>query len=525
MVALVLLFIAVNYWIKARSFLDPDFGWHLRMGEIILSKGIPHGDPLSYTMPSYPFVDHEWLTNVLFSFLYSSIGLGGMSIFFAALTLIAVGIPFLFSHPKWRLLPFLLAAISFMPYLGIRPQIFSWVFFSLLLFVVFQEKLWKRFKWFLPLLILLWTNLHGSFPLGVLVIALAAFFRGFQGKSEARNPKFEANNKVQNKKYKNARAAFDAVLNLKNLNFGIVSNFDIRISDLVIVALCLVVTIINPYGARVWWEVWMQLSDPTLKWAIQEWLPALFLFNLPFFVLLCVSVPLVWKYRKQFRPINLTLYGATLLMAMSSGRHVPFWLLVALPMTIQGLEYLYEEVVDYKHGKERFAVVYKVFIIGVVAMISIDFLLMLPQARFSHLSRSPEQAVAFLKANPSKGNVFNEYGLGGYLIWQYPEKKVFIDGRMPRWRWKDAPKMESENAFVEYEAVMSGNSDIEGIMEKYHIDTIVLLTEEDPESLAIIFRKISPLHLVNKPALRSQLKRMGMEEVYRDGLVVIYRKT
>ncbi len=44
----------------------------------------------------------------------------------------------------------------------------------------------------------------------------------------------------------------------------------------------------------------------------------------------------------------------------------------------------------------------------------------------------PVKATSFLKANPITGNVYNSYYWGGYLIWElYPQKQVFIDGRVP----------------------------------------------------------------------------------------------
>ena len=62
-----------------------DFGWHLRFGQIILAKGIVYKDLFSYTMPSYNFVDHEWLSDALFGFgfFYPLVGKFGLSIFFA----------------------------------------------------------------------------------------------------------------------------------------------------------------------------------------------------------------------------------------------------------------------------------------------------------------------------------------------------------------------------------------------------------------------------------------------------------
>src|SRR3990172_11624222 len=71
----------IVFWIRGIMLLDPDFGWHLRMVELILQNGISKTDPFSYTMPSYPFVDHEWLTNVVMSKIYGWSGDGGVGTF------------------------------------------------------------------------------------------------------------------------------------------------------------------------------------------------------------------------------------------------------------------------------------------------------------------------------------------------------------------------------------------------------------------------------------------------------------
>lgn len=46
----------------------------------------------------------------------------------------------------------------------------------------------------------------------------------------------------------------------------------------------------------------------------------------------------------------------------------------------------------------------------------------------------PIDAVEYLQANSCKGNIFNSYNYGGYLIWQLPQAKTYIDGRMPSWK-------------------------------------------------------------------------------------------
>src|SRR5476651_104309 len=76
------------YWLRGSVILDPDFGWHVRMGQIILSKGIPATDVFSYTMPSFPMVDHEWLTNVFLAFSYPFSHLGGLAVLFSVLAVL-----------------------------------------------------------------------------------------------------------------------------------------------------------------------------------------------------------------------------------------------------------------------------------------------------------------------------------------------------------------------------------------------------------------------------------------------------
>src|SRR3990167_97454 len=68
-----------SFWYKAAIFLDPDFGWEMRMGQYILAHGIPYTDPLSYTMPSYPIIAHYWLSSILIAKLYPVIGYAGLA--------------------------------------------------------------------------------------------------------------------------------------------------------------------------------------------------------------------------------------------------------------------------------------------------------------------------------------------------------------------------------------------------------------------------------------------------------------
>ena len=65
------LFIFVLFFLVCCFNLDPDFGWHLSSGNFYLVHNyIPSTDIFSYTAPNFPWINHEWLLDVLIAFLY-----------------------------------------------------------------------------------------------------------------------------------------------------------------------------------------------------------------------------------------------------------------------------------------------------------------------------------------------------------------------------------------------------------------------------------------------------------------------
>lgn len=455
--------------------LDPDFGWHLKMGDIILSNGIPHTDTFSYTMPSYPFVDHEWLMDVSFAMLYPFGGIYGLLSIFFLFAAGSLGLMLSITKRQWAAVPFVMSALCLVPYLGIRPQIISWFFFSCLLCVVLNEMYWKRCRWGIPVLFLLWANLHGAFALGFFVLMLGLLLRSIQTKLFVKQ-------------------------------------------DILIVFLSFFATFVTPYGIGIWYEVWFSMLDSSLRWSIQEWLPALFTFNLGFVFLLPLSVSLYIRYRHRFSLVEKGLFIALLLFALSSSRHIPFFALLAMPITAQGFLFFYDDIKKDKIAQRRFRLCYFVLL---SILLGFSFLLVGLGIIYtkSPFASYPEKALVYLKKSPSKGNLFAEYNWGGYLIWQYPEKKVFVDGRMPSWRYTIAPRRESQNAFAEYNSFFDNESAIPVILKKYDIDTVLLSRQENAQLISVLKAiGYSPVDV------KKALYRAGYKTVYSDDVSVVYRR-
>src|SRR3990167_3189956 len=78
-----ILFWVVVFALCIKVVIDTDFGWHLRIGEIIFnSRSIPRSDIFSFSMPNYPYVYHSWLGELLIYIFYKLGGFWGVSLFF-----------------------------------------------------------------------------------------------------------------------------------------------------------------------------------------------------------------------------------------------------------------------------------------------------------------------------------------------------------------------------------------------------------------------------------------------------------
>ena len=141
----ILLFIGL-FLMTLRPVTDPDFWWHLRTGQLIVqSHVIPHTDPYSFTNIGKPWIAQEWLSELYMYGLYR-LGSYGLLIFVFSLTITAA---FFLSYlccpeesrPYIAGFTLLLGAIATAPTWGVRPQMISLFFTSLVLYLL--SRYWK----------------------------------------------------------------------------------------------------------------------------------------------------------------------------------------------------------------------------------------------------------------------------------------------------------------------------------------------------------------------------------------------
>lgn len=177
----VLLLLGLTWGTLAQLLLrDAGIGWHIRTGQLILStRSIPHADPFSSTMQGKTWYAWEWLFDTVVGIAHHLAGLNGV-VFFSAL-MIASAFALVFrrmvasgANLPVAIVTLLLTVAASSVHLFARPHVLSW-----LLTVVWFGVL-ERFEddgrtmnllW-LPVLTLLWVNVHGGFLVGFVLVAI-----------------------------------------------------------------------------------------------------------------------------------------------------------------------------------------------------------------------------------------------------------------------------------------------------------------------------------------------------------------
>lgn len=156
-----------------------DLAYHLRAGGLTLDTGsIPTSDTFTFTLAGSPWVNQQWGAQVLLAGVYRLASWTGLVVLRAALVGLIFGLLFEACRRRgldlrraaWlTIAAFIVSAVA----LALRPQLFGMVLLALTLLLVADRRAHPRRLWAVPLIVLVWANLHGSFFLGPVVLGLA----------------------------------------------------------------------------------------------------------------------------------------------------------------------------------------------------------------------------------------------------------------------------------------------------------------------------------------------------------------
>jgi hypothetical protein len=404
---------------------DADTGWHIRNGEMILATHhIPHTDSFSSTMQGKPWYAWEWLYDAMIASLHTSWGLNGVVYFTAFVIALTFALSFRLVLARGGgfvltlfLLLFSLGAAAI--HMLARPHVLSWLL-TVVWFHLLQSSEShppnRRLFW-LPPLMLLWVNVHGGFLTGFILLAL--YFLG---------------NLLEFAKSTSPGHRAVAAHRLRSL--GTIS------------ALCLIASLINPYGYKLYAHIYHYLSNHYLMTHIEEFQSPNFHALAPQCFLLLVLITVVLLATRRVQPATTELL--LILFAVASGfyasRNLPvsalLLMLVVAPLAresgegpVSGLLVRVHAIASRMGNTERNLRGHLWPAVGLLAGIAIcahGGKLGSRQLMTAHFSepRFPVRAVDIIAQHPGSGPVLAPDNWGGYLIYRlYPQVKVVADDR------------------------------------------------------------------------------------------------
>jgi len=442
-VVLTLIVLTLVFILARGKVADPDIWWHLHNAEhLVRNHSLPRHDMYSFTVAGHPWMNHEWLGELPFYFAWKALGISGIdALTVTLLSLIYLGVLYLAWKASRNFKAATIATIcavflgkgSFGP----RTILFGYLLLVCLLIVLqrFRETRRPAPLWLIPLMFGVWINTHGSWSLGMIVFSVIV-----------------------------AGGLF-------NLRWGWIES-DLWTSQqkkqlLTVWGASIPFLFLNPYGWRlVFYPLDLAFRQKTNVEHIVEWASLNFHDGRGKFALLLLFVLLIGVL---IRPRRWTVSEfALLLFAVYSGlTYVRFLCLMGILLT-PVLARVLDFVPPYRPDFDT-----PVLNSAVALLMIVGTLHYWPtQSQLNNIVRDqyPARALTYVSAHRINGPLFNYYLWGGYINWQQPAVKIFIDSR--------ADIFDYTGVFREYlDVVAIQNSD--AILDKYRV-RYVLLPHNEP---------------------------------------------
>ncbi len=441
---LALIFFCLSIFIFSNTTSDDftqDLGRHLKLGEIIFkTKQIPSINLFSYTVPQFPFINHHWLTELVYYISVHFFGINSLII----LKVILVSITFFFIiftglKNKRFFETIFVSLFFFMPFfnqLRIRPELFGYAFFSFFLFIFFQGKR-SKFVYIVPLIMLLWINFHISFVFGLFLLFLLPFYN---------------------------------------------SCFDWK---WILISICLMFG--NPHGLagllypfNIFNNYGYSIVENQNIFFLSNYTQGFFYVQYIFIYLMTFCSLLLLIHKKKF------LYAIILfifaLATVFQIRHLPFFAIASMffiPDAIVGL-------IKEKHQEKGFFILIVVYcFLSLLGVSNLYYRVFDLNRQFGFgFNEEYKETAEYITKNKMEKNIFSTFDIGGYLIYRlYPTYTLFIDNRPEAY-----PADFVQNTYIR----MQENKEVQKEQfKKYHIRTVVLnYTDQTPWTQTFLERML-----------------------------------
>ncbi len=413
---------------------DLDLWLHIAMGRFISQHHyIPSVDVLSCTIAGKPWVNHEWLFQVLVYNLFHRWGAEGLLQMQVCVVVATMFILMLLGYNRDRQFPIslflVLVFLVFQQRFTIRPDLFSLLFFSLYIYILALhiDKRWSAVA--LVLIQILWSNFHGFFFLGPLLILMGLISEWI--KRHIRLP-YEWNEigRLTDEEYSRMKRVFIFVFLSCFVNPNFVRGAIYPIS----------VFFSLSGDNKIFFKYIQELQRPF------DMAPIFSTVNLGYYKLLMLLSAVSFVFNRRRIDISaLFLWLVFLFFSLSAVRNIVFFAFAAYLVFITNIVYIsFPDLIPIKFVAKKFEYITLIFL-NIILLFWIyrfymaisgkryyDFDKYTWKSEFGGISKYsyPDKGADFLVKNNIKGNFFNDFNSGAYLLGRcYPNIKVFIDGR------------------------------------------------------------------------------------------------
>jgi len=382
---------------------DPDLWFHLADGEYILANGhVPQTDPFSFTRNGDLWMPHSWLFDVLVSLSWHHLGPRSteaiMGMCFMAMLVICFHLLSRRAVPPVAALGIcFFVAIATGNSRGIRPQVISLLLIVICLAIIAKHKTtpsW-RILWTVPLVFIVWAQMHSGCVMGLIVVAVYFFGRLLDT--------YKLGLASHRREFLPLAAALFA-------------------SSLAI--------LITPHAISHYEYVRMTMGIAFLKSSVIEWQPpSVFPLAVPdvyLFILIGGVLALVWIYKTKIGWAELGVSGALIALACTAMRHIPLACVGSVPLLASALGQ------DVKPRAVHFSIKRQAMLVPACFVVALLVSLWcFPDEIWTRYTKAEPVIGSQALVNLDKPlRVFTTYNTGSYVLWSKPGKlQIFVDSR------------------------------------------------------------------------------------------------
>jgi hypothetical protein len=243
-----------------------DLTFLLRAGSEILGSGaIPSTDTWTFTAAGTTWLDQQWGSEVILQLVYGAAGWTGLVILRAVLVGAAFGLLLVTVRARaprlgaiGSALLVIAAFIVSADALALRAQLFAIVLFAATLYLLAIRRERPRAVWLIPVLAVVWANVHGTFLFAPALCGLAWFAEVYEAASIERPEPPEAAEAPEAGESREQPVRHPRLAPHEMLLVGVAAT---------------AATLVNPFGPAVWGYVASLTSNPTIAARVSEWRP------------------------------------------------------------------------------------------------------------------------------------------------------------------------------------------------------------------------------------------------------------